>query len=83
VQIAAVTALGALGDERAVPHLIPLLDHELLALPAAEALGKIGDPCALEPLTRIASSKDRWLAAAVAEALTAIGKAGSRGTQAA
>jgi chemotaxis protein methyltransferase CheR len=52
LQFPAVTALGALRDRRAVPHLLRLLDHDLLAVPAAEALGKITNPHpAAQPVT--------------------------------
>ena len=49
---AATNALAKLGDERAVPALIPLLKdtNRSLALAGARALGKIGDARAVGPL---------------------------------
>ncbi len=56
VQVAAATALGDTGDERAVEQLLTALksDDESVRSASAEALGKIGGP-AVEPL--IASLK--------------------------
>ena len=53
VQYSAIAAIGAMRDYRAVPHLLDLLDDELLAGAAADALGKIGDPRALHPLGKM------------------------------
>lgn len=58
VQYSAISAIGAMKDYRAVPHLLDLLDNEMLASPVIEALGQIGDPRALHPLGRILPQLD-------------------------
>lgn len=52
--------LAALGDARAVKHLIAMLDDEVGAVrfAAAEALGKIGDPVAVPVLLERLENKD-------------------------
>lgn len=50
VQFSAITAIGEMRDYRAVPHLLAILDNEMLTGAVADALGKIGDPRALHPL---------------------------------
>lgn len=72
LQFPAVTAIGALRDYRAVPHLLQLLDHELLAEAVVEALGRIGDPRALYPLASILACVEDNLARAIAQAMVAI-----------
>lgn len=42
LQYPAITALGEIGDPRATPALVELLDDELLRGPALEALGRLG-----------------------------------------
>jgi HEAT repeat protein len=52
-QYAAAEALGKLGDQRAVPHLIQLVESgDYGADAATEALGRLGDIAAVEPLRR-------------------------------
>jgi HEAT repeat protein len=48
----AATALGAIGDFRATPALVSVLHDPEINLPgiAAQALGELGDPAAIEPL---------------------------------
>jgi HEAT repeat protein len=72
LQYAAITAIGAMRDYRAVPHLLQLLDNELLAGAVVEALGKIADPRTLYPLGNILPYVDDPLAGAVARAMVAI-----------
>lgn len=72
LQYAAITAIGAMRDYRAVPHLLNLLENELLAGPVIQTLGEIGDPRALYPLCNILSHADDTLAGQVAIALVAI-----------
>lgn len=57
----AITALGALGDERAVEPLCGLLsdDDVLVRQSAARALGILGHPHALAPLQE-AAARERW-----------------------
>jgi HEAT repeat protein len=59
LSVAAATALGILGEPRAVNLLIPLLDHpdSMLRGIVAKALGRIKDPRAL-PALRHASETD-------------------------
>ena len=57
LQYPALHALGEIGDPRAAPALVPLLEQELLRAPALEALGRVGGrdclaaiaPCLLDP----------------------------------
>ena len=53
----AVTALGRIGDERAVPSLLMMLDHADAGLRStiAEALGRIGDRSALARIVELLS----------------------------
>jgi len=74
VQFSAIAAIGEMRDYRAVPHLLDLLDNELLAGAAADALGKIGDPRALHPLGTILPSLDDMIAGHVARAMMDIYK---------
>lgn len=57
----AITALGELGDERAVKPLCELLSDDgiLVRQSAAKALGVLGHPDALEAL-RAAAARERW-----------------------
>jgi HEAT repeat protein len=59
LQFAAVSALGKLGDPRAVAPLLDLLDNELLQEPAIEALGRIASAEALAPLLERLFETDR------------------------
>ncbi len=72
LQYAAITAIGAMRDYRAVPHLLNLLENELLAGPVIQTLGEIGDPRALYPLCNILSSADDATAGQVSKALVEI-----------
>lgn len=57
----AITALGSLGDARAVEPLSELLSDEniLIRQSAARALGALGDDTAIEAL-RAAAARERW-----------------------
>jgi HEAT repeat protein len=74
VQYAAIAAIGAMRDYRAVPHLLQILDNEFLAGPAIDALGEIGDPRALYPLGRLLPQTDTMLAGQIARAMMLIYK---------
>ena len=52
-QVRAIAALGYSGDRRAVPSLVKLLHNWDCHRPAAEALGRIGDPAAAEALAAL------------------------------
>jgi len=59
LQFAAASALGRIGDARAVGPLLERLDDELLAEMVVEALGRIGDAAGLVPLLDRLVSSDR------------------------
>lgn len=55
---AALDALMRIGDPRICPRIIPLLKDDLLKEPTAEALGKLGDQDAVEPLAGLLNGPD-------------------------
>jgi len=59
LQFAAASALGKMGDARAVAPLLEWLDDELLSEVVVEALGRIGDAAALALLLDRLVSSDR------------------------
>jgi HEAT repeat protein len=59
LQFAAASALGRIGDARAVGPLLERLDDELLAEIVVEALGRMGDAATLAPLLDRLVSSDR------------------------
>jgi len=72
---AAVIALGHIGDVRATPALVALLeegDRELL-VPVAGALARLGDRRAFDPLVRLLGDEDVKVRHAVIGALNSIG----------
>jgi HEAT repeat protein len=71
VQFSAISAIGAMRDYRAVPHLLEILDNELLAEPVVRALGEIRDPRALYPLGKILPTVEARLAGLVAQTIMA------------
>ncbi|HZV81984.1 MAG TPA: HEAT repeat domain-containing protein [Geobacteraceae bacterium] len=75
VQYSAITAIGAMRDYRAVPHLLQMLDNEMLAGAVIDTLGQIGDPRALHPLGRILPSLEPAAAGQAAKALLEIYRA--------
>jgi hypothetical protein len=56
----AATALGRIGDHRAVPVLIEGLSEEGIRDAAVRALGRLGDPRALVPLRELELAPWRW-----------------------
>lgn len=72
VQYSAITAIGAMRDYRAVPHLLELLDDEMLTGAVVAALGQIGDPRALHPLGKMLPSLDAVVAGQTAKAIMEI-----------
>ncbi len=76
VRRAAVGALEALGDPRAIEPLIGALRHrdEDVRCAAAEALGKLGDARAVEPLIRVLGHWDPDVRCAAAVALGKLGE---------
>lgn len=74
VRSSAAEGLGKIGDSTAVEPLIDLLvDEEWVAFFAAGALGRLRDPRAVSPLTRLAASARLDLQIAAVEALGEIG----------
>lgn len=53
IRLTAVEMLGRIGEKRSVPHLIGCLDDEELRWSAIEALTRIGDPMALQPIAML------------------------------
>ncbi len=73
-RIAAVIALGRVGDRRAVPALLDLLRHDPeLVVITAGALARIGDPRALEPLLDVLSRPETAVRQAAIAALNSLG----------
>jgi HEAT repeat protein len=60
LRFAAVLSLGRIGDSRATLELLKLVGDESLGGTALEALGRIGDPSAIEPLCRELVREDRF-----------------------
>lgn len=77
LRAAAADALGWIGDTRAVPPLLAILqrpdDHEAVREIAAEALGKLGDRAAVQPLIDALSDSSDWLRRAAAQSLGELG----------
>ena len=72
--IAAIVALGRIGDARAVPALIPCLTKEPeLVIPTASALAQIGDRRAFDALLSLIGSPDAAVRQAVISALDSLG----------
>jgi HEAT repeat protein len=67
----ALDALVRIGEPAVADRIAPLLDHELLAAPAAEALGQLGDEAVVAPLAR-ALNLGLAPAAVVARALASL-----------
>lgn len=70
---AAITGIGHVGSERAIPALLPCLDDPGLAVAASGALAKIGGPAAFEPLFALVGHADAAVRLAAVGALNAIG----------
>jgi HEAT repeat protein len=74
IRKAAVGALGRIGDARAVPTLIEVLDEDAeLVIPAADALAKIGDPRAFEALLALVGDPNAAVRQSVVGALNSLG----------
>jgi HEAT repeat protein len=74
-QQAAMTEVGGLGDARAVPHVIALLNSKwnFIRKQAILTLGMLRDPRAVDPLIAVLQGKDTFEAADAARALGEIG----------
>lgn len=77
----AVVALGRIGDRRAVPALLGLLDddHRELWIATAGALARLGDPLAFERLLPLIGDRDPAVRQAIVGALNSIGHPGMAG----
>lgn len=74
IRKAAVVALGRIGDARAAPALIAVLDEDPeLLIPAADALAKIGDPRAFEALLALVGDPNAGVRQSVVGALNSLG----------
>jgi HEAT repeat protein len=71
----AVIALGRIGDQQAVPALLPLLEEDdpRLTVPVAVALARLGDSRAFEPLLGLLGDRDASVRQAAIGALNSIG----------
>ncbi|HPM62200.1 MAG TPA: HEAT repeat domain-containing protein [Methanoregulaceae archaeon] len=71
VRMAALDALGAIGDQRAYDHLVKMLDdpdHDV-RFASVIALGKLGDTRAVEPLSRACHDPHCYVRTIAAEIL--------------
>lgn len=73
VRLAAVSALGRLGDPRATLPLCDVLDDRVLTVPVAGALARIGDHRAFEPLLELLGDSDAAVRQAAVGALNSLG----------
>ena len=60
LRFAVILSLGRIGDSRATLELLKLAADESLGTTALEAVGRIGDPSAIEPLCRELVREDRY-----------------------
>lgn len=67
----ALDALTRISDSRVAPRLVPLLEDDLLRLPAADALGQLGDEESVAPLASLLNKPDTP-ARLIARALVAL-----------
>lgn len=74
VRLAAIAALGRIGDRRAGPALAAMLDGEQPEIvAAASAMARIGDPASFEPLLPLLSHEDAAVRQAAIGALNSLG----------
>jgi HEAT repeat protein len=72
VRMAAVDALGAIGDHRAYDHLVKMLDdpdHDV-RFASVIALGELGDNRAVEPLSKACHDPNCYVRTVAEEAIT-------------
>ena len=68
---AALDALMRIGDPRIAPRLVPLLQDEMLRVPCADALGRLGDEDTIAPLITLLNEQGAPVQA-VAQSLAAL-----------
>jgi HEAT repeat protein len=76
VRMAAVNALGAIGDHRAYEHLVKMLDdpdHDV-RFASVIALGELGDTRAFEPLSKACHDPNCYVRTVAEEALIKLGE---------
>jgi HEAT repeat protein len=75
VRMAAVDALGAIGDHRAYEHLVKMLDdpdHDV-RFASVIALGELGDARAVEPLSKACHDPNCYVRTVAEEAVMKLG----------
>ena len=72
VRRSAVVALGRIGDSRATPALVEKLSDPALAIEAANALARIGDPQAVDGLLKLVGNSDASVRQAAVSALNSV-----------
>ena len=75
MRLGAIEALGTIRDQRSLKPLIFLLEHDQnieVRWVAAIALGSLGSPEAIDPLTRALKDPDRYVRYGAAQALKAL-----------
>jgi HEAT repeat protein len=72
VRRAAVVALGRIGDTKATRAVVEKLSDESLAIEAANALARIGDPEAVDGLLNVVGSEDASIRQAAVSALNSV-----------
>jgi HEAT repeat protein len=74
IRRSAVVALGRIGDRRATPALVRVLEADAeLIIPTASALAKLGDPRAFDALLGLVGDADAAVRQAIVGALNSIG----------
>jgi HEAT repeat protein len=76
VRSSAASALGNIGDDRAIPGLLKLVEHSesYVRSSAASALGKIGDDRAIPGLLKLVEHSESYVRCSAAHALGKIAK---------
>lgn len=72
VRRSAVVALGRIGDTKATSAVVAKLDDESLAIEAANALARIGDPEAVDGLLKLVGNSDSSIRQAAVSALNSV-----------
>ena len=75
IRLGVLEVLGSIGDHRAVPSILPILQEKSneVRLQAALALGEIGDPQAIQPLILLLKDTDKYVRYGASLALRRMG----------